>query len=56
MEIRHKDLVINKEKPFDNCKLGRLNNAYILTKLLKVMPMDLFWQLITNGEQEKPRL
>ena len=35
MEIRHKDLDIVKDNPFFNCKLGRENNAFVLTQIVE---------------------
>jgi hypothetical protein len=35
VEIRHKDLDIVKDNPFFNCKLGRENNAFVLTQIVE---------------------
>lgn len=35
MEIRHKDLIIDKTNPFANCQLGRARYAKILTKIVE---------------------
>ncbi len=35
IEIRHKDLVIEEENPFANCKLGRKENASVLTEIIE---------------------